>query len=125
MLEIQLAHTLHASPLYNRFFLTLGRVFATKRPKPSLSVRTHASLRPSLQASTSLAFFTVKYCISVCVRQVQFFPILSTIVPSSFSLPLVRSLGFAITFVGLFVAYRLWCAQQERLRSAGMIPGNG
>jgi len=56
---------------------------------------------------------------------VQFFPILSTIVPSSFSLPLVRSLGFAITFVGLFVAYRLWCAQQERLRSAGMIPGNG
>jgi hypothetical protein len=40
-----------------------------------------------------------------------------------FSLPPVRFLGFAITFGGLFVAYRLWCAQQERLRTAGMLPG--
>jgi hypothetical protein len=39
-----------------------------------------------------------------------------------FSHPSIRSLGFAITFVGLFVAYRSWCAQQERLRTAGMFP---
>ena len=40
-----------------------------------------------------------------------------------FSFPPVRSLGFAITVGGFFVAYRLWCAQQERLRTAGMLPG--
>jgi hypothetical protein len=54
----------------------------------------------------------------------SFPPILFTILSDVlFSLPPVRSLGFAITFGGLFVAYRLWCAQQERLRSAGMLPG--